>query len=110
MHVVNLTVKNGFAHKDTSVSFKVGINWLTGENEGGKSELLDMIGYSLFGKGLKTDLADYVGLEVSLFFKVKNEYYYVIRGKKTQLYKVDIKKRLDLLFYKFNRYINTIYS
>lgn len=96
MHVVNLTVKNGFAHKDTSVSFKVGINWLTGENEGGKSELLDMIGYSLFGKGLKTDLADYVGLEVSLFFKVKNEYYYVIRGKKTQLYKVDIKKAIDV--------------
>lgn len=89
MNILKLTIKNAFAHKDTEVSFENGINWILGENEGGKSELLDMIQYAITGKGLKTAVSDYKGLEVVLYFKIKDSLYRVQRGKSTKLDEVD---------------------
>lgn len=91
MNILQLTVINGFAHKNTVVNFKPGINWLVGENEAGKTELLEMIEYALFGQGLKTDKADYKGLDVSLYFKVLDKIYFVQRAKQTKLVEVELK-------------------
>lgn len=90
MYILHLIVKNAFAHKDTVVSFKNGINWLVGENEGGKSELLDMIGYAIFGQGLKTNASDYKGLDVSLYFKIVDKIYFIQRAKTVKFSEVEI--------------------
>lgn len=91
MNILQLIVINGYAHKNTVVNFKAGVNWLTGENEGGKTELLDMIQYALTGQGLRSDKADYKGLDVSLYFKVLDKIYFVQRAKQTKLIEVEIK-------------------
>ena len=91
MNILQLIVINGYAHKNTVVNFKAGVNWLTGENEGGKTELLDMIQYALTGQGLRSDKSDYKGLDVSLYFKVLNKIYFIQRAKQTKLQEVEIK-------------------
>lgn len=91
MNILQLTVINGYAHKNTVVNFKAGVNWLTGENEGGKTELLDMIQYALTGQGLRSDKSDYKGLDVSLYFKALDKIYFIQRAKQTKLQEVEIK-------------------
>lgn len=93
MYLIKLSIKNAYAHKNTVVEFKDGINWLLGENEGGKSELLDMIGYALFGKGLRSKINEYPGLEVKLFFRIKNTFYGIERGKSTDFYTVTMDEQ-----------------
>ena len=91
MNILQLIVINGYAHKNTVVNFKAGVNWLTGENEGGKTELLDMIQYALTGQGLRSDKSEYKGLDVSLYFKVLDKIYFIQRAKQTKLQEVEIK-------------------
>jgi DNA repair exonuclease SbcCD ATPase subunit len=90
--LLNLTVKNSFAHKHTVVKFEKGINYILGKNESGKSELLEMILYALYGSSaLRGAASDYKDLEVTLTFKVKDQIYIVDRSKKTSLSEVEIK-------------------
>lgn len=90
--LLNLTVKNSFAHKHTVVKFEKGINYILGKNESGKSELLEMILYAFYGSSaLRGAASDYKDLEVTLTFKIKDQIYIVDRSKKTSLSEVEIK-------------------
>ena len=88
MYLINLKIKNSYAHKNTDVFFEDGLNWLLGENEGGKTELLDLVGYALTGQGLRSKASEYKGLDVQLVFRINNEIFKVVRAKTTTLYKV----------------------
>lgn len=88
MYLINLKIKNSYAHKNTDVYFEDGLNWLLGENEGGKTELLDLVGYALTGQGLRSKASEYKGLDVQLVFRINNEIFKVVRAKTTTLYKV----------------------
>lgn len=88
MYLINLKIKNSYAHKNTDVYFEDGLNWLLGENEGGKTELLDLVGYALTGQGLRSKASEYKSLDVQLVFRINNEIFKVVRSKTTALYKV----------------------
>ena len=88
MYLINLKIKNSYAHKNTDVYFEDGLNWLLGENEGGKTELLDLVGYALTGQGLRSKASEYKGLDVQLVFRINTEIFKVVRAKTTTLYKV----------------------
>ena len=49
MNILNLMIKNSYAHKNTTIKFEEGVNYILGKNESGKSEALEMIAYALFG-------------------------------------------------------------
>ena len=91
MNILQLIIINGYAHKNTVANFKSGINWLVGENEAGKTELLEMIEYALFGQGLRSDKGEYKGLDVSLYFKILDKIYFVQRAKQVKFQEVEIK-------------------
>lgn len=85
MYLISLTIKNSFSHKHTEVHFAEGLNWLLGENEGGKTELLDMIPYSLTGQGLRSKASEYKDLDVQMVFRINDEIFKVHRAKTTSL-------------------------
>ena len=60
----HLHLKNCFTHADRRFDFDKGLTCITGRNEAGKSLILEMVGYALFGNvalrasrpdGLKSD-------------------------------------------------------
>lgn len=60
--------------------FKPGITIIQGENESGKSFVLEMIRYALFGSAaLRGDKSDYDKLEVTLECTIKNKKYIIVR-------------------------------
>lgn len=93
MNILNLTIKNSYAHKNTTIKFEEGVNYILGKNESGKSEALEMIAYALFGtSALRTAASEYKTLEVTMTFKVGSSTYIVDRSKKTTLVEVIIDK------------------
>lgn len=69
----NRTLKN-------QLTFKPGITVIRGENESGKSFVLEMIRYALFGtKALRGDRTDYDRLEVTLVMEIAGEDYKIVR-------------------------------
>lgn len=73
-------VKNSFAHKDTKVFFKPGRNYIIGNYGSGKSELIEMIGFSFFGScALRGKASTYPKLEVELCFNHYGESFKIIR-------------------------------
>lgn len=74
----HLHIKNCFTHADRRVEFAAGLTCITGPNEIGKSLLLEMVAYALFGavalRGSRPD-----GLFVELGFAVKGVPYRVTR-------------------------------
>lgn len=91
MNILNLMIKNSYAHKNTTIKFEEGVNYILGKNESGKSEALEMIAYALFGtSALRTAASEYKTLEVTLTFKVGDSTYIVDRSKKTTLIEVII--------------------
>lgn len=91
MNLLKIVVKNSFAHKNTTVEFQKGLNVIVGSNGKGKSELLDMIAYALFGtSGLRSAFKDYdKDLYVELLFVVNNVKYVVIRDGKDSLHSIN---------------------
>jgi DNA repair exonuclease SbcCD ATPase subunit len=93
MNIINLNIKNSYAHKNTTIKFAKGVNYILGKNESGKSEALDMIAYALFGTvALRGAASEYKALEVTLTFKVKDKIYIVDRAKKITLVETVIDK------------------
>lgn len=89
MNILNLIIKNSYAHKNTTITFSDGVNYIMGKNESGKSEALEMISYSLFGtSALRSAASEYKTLEVTMTFKVDETTYIVDRSKKTTLVEV----------------------
>lgn len=63
-----------------NLSFKPGLTIIRGPNETGKSLILEMIRYALFGvAALRGDRSDYDQLDVNLTFSIKDDQYRVIR-------------------------------
>ena len=63
------------------ISFKPGITTIVGENESGKSFVLEMIRYALFGSdALRGSRSDYDKLDVTLVISIKNEKYTIVRS------------------------------
>ncbi len=76
-----LTIKGGFAHRDTTIEFGSGLTAITGPNGSGKSEILDMIRFALFGApALRTVASDYKNHRVSLEWSVRGCRYRVERS------------------------------
>ncbi len=69
---------------DTTVTFSNGFNLIHAPNGRGKSTVLELIAYSLFGtEALRASAgAEYPNLSTSLFFDVKGKTYFVERCKK----------------------------
>ena len=89
MNLLKLIIKNTYAHKNTVITFSDGVNYIIGKNESGKTVVLNMIAYSLFGSGaLRGPASDYKKLQVSLSFKVNNTHYLVERNTKDVIYEV----------------------
>lgn len=96
MNILQIQVQNTFKHKNTIVKFKDGVNLLRDKNEGGKSLLLSMICYALYGTtALNGDSSDFKDLKVNMIFKIHKTTYIVDRAKKDQLFKLDFNENND---------------
>lgn len=63
------------------LNFKPGFTVISGKNEGGKSLILEMIEYALFGSGaLRGTASSYDNLEVELDFNIRGEDHKVVRN------------------------------
>ena len=73
---------------DAVINFEKGFNLLTAPNGRGKSTILEMVAYCLFGTAaLRGTLEEFPTLDVQLLFKVRGKDLRVIRSKKeTMLY------------------------
>jgi len=64
-----------------NLTFKPGLTVIRGENEVGKSLVLEMIRYALFGvDALRADRGDYNTLDVNMKFTVRGQEYHVVRS------------------------------
>ncbi|WP_353640763.1 AAA family ATPase [Mesorhizobium sp. WSM2239] len=71
-------------HLSGDFSFQKGFGAITGPNEAGKSVILEMIRFSLFGTAaLRGDLVDYKNLKVELEFAIRGETYRTKRTSNT---------------------------
>lgn len=82
-----LYLNNCFTHQDRTFLFNPGLTGIVGQNEAGKSLVVEMIRFALFGsKALRGEAADYKKLHVELDFTVRDEEYTVLRkGSKVHL-------------------------
>lgn len=87
--ISRLYINDPFRHNGRTFYFEKGLTAIIGPNESGKSLILEMIRYALFGsKALRGDAADYKGLHVELDFFPRGEAYTVIRkGNRATLLK-----------------------
>lgn len=97
MNLLELTIQNSYCHEYLKLYFKAGINYITGENESGKSEALSMIPYALYGiVGLRGGADSYKKLKVTLIFKVYETLYQVERGSSVTLHRIEGKKLVQI--------------
>lgn len=82
-----LYLNNCFTHQDRAFRFDQGLTGITGPNESGKSLIVEMIRFALFGsKALRGKAEDYKTLHVELDFVVRGVDYRVMRkGAKVSL-------------------------
>ena len=72
---------------EQSITFQKGFGAITGPNESGKSLVLEMIRYGLFGsRALRGSTSDYRNLSVCLVISLRGNTYTVIREKSTMLF------------------------
>lgn len=68
---------------DAVINFEKGFNLLTAPNGRGKSTILEMVAYCLFGTAaLRGTLEEFPTLDVQLLFKVRGKDLRVVRSKK----------------------------
>lgn len=79
-----ITIKNGYRHDNSVLEFHEGQTAIIGKNETGKSVVLEMIGFALWGVvALRGDATTYKkGLHVELEFTVRGNRYRVERTLK----------------------------
>lgn len=84
-----LTLKNCFSHRDRTFQFSRGLTVITGPNESGKSLILEMIRFALFGSAaLRGAADDYRKLEAILDFSVQGVGYQARRkGNRAWLFR-----------------------
>ena len=76
-----LHLKNCFTHRDATFEFDRGMTAIIGPNEAGKSLIIEMIRYALFGsEALRGSVNDYKKLVVELDFEVRGQSYQVVRS------------------------------
>lgn len=82
-----LYLNHCFKHNDVTFDFQRGLTGIIGQNEAGKSLIVEMIRYALFGSAaLRGKAEDYKKLHVELDFVVNGTDYSVLRkGSKTEL-------------------------
>lgn len=85
--ITRLYLDNCFRHYNKTFTFETGLTGIIGPNESGKSLIVEMIRYALFGsKALRGSADDYKKLHVELDFVVRGDSYTVIRkGNRTSL-------------------------
>ena len=85
IHTLDFDVRftsSGLHYKSTH-TFTEGLIAITGPNESGKSLVLEIIRYCLFGtEALRAPLKEYSTLQAGLLFEVKDQMYKVVRTKK----------------------------
>jgi exonuclease SbcC len=80
--ITRLYLDGCFRHQDVTFEFHKGLTGITGQNESGKSLIVEMVRYALFGTAaLRGAATDYKDLHVELDFEVKGQSYSVIRKK-----------------------------
>jgi len=87
-----LIIRGTFKHPNTTIDFTTGFSAIKGRNESGKTMILEMVGYSLFGsKMLRGKAPDYADLHTELDFTVNGEVYKVVRSRtKSQLFRGEV--------------------
>ena len=76
----SIRIQNSFAHKDTTIKFKSGLNYIVGPNGSGKSEILEMIGFAFFGVvALRDKAASYKKLNVETVFNFNDQKFKITR-------------------------------
>lgn len=90
--LIRMRLKNCFRHADREIDFRKGLTGIIGPNESGKSLILEMIRYALFGtSALRGAATDHKKTYVELDFEVKGEAHRVVRSsKETILLKGDL--------------------
>lgn len=85
--IEHLVIRNCFTHRNSFFDFKPGLTGIVGPNESGKSLVVEMIRYALFGsRALRGKASDYKDLHVEMTFRVLDRSYRVLRSpKKTEL-------------------------
>ena len=88
-----------YGNNYTTYTFKNGIDIISGSNGKGKSVLLDVITFALFGKpyrkiklGELINITNKKNLSVELLFDVGNKQYKIIRGLKPNVFEIYIYK------------------
>ena len=85
-----IRIRNSFAHRDTTIKFEAGCNYIIGNYGSGKSELLEMIGFAYFGTiALRGKATTYSKLEVTLQFNYSCVTYKIIRTVKDGSISID---------------------
>lgn len=81
MKVINsIVIKNMYAHKDTTIVFSEGKNYIVGPIGSGKTEILQAIGFAFFGTTALRDVAAvYKNIHVELDFNYKGESFIIKR-------------------------------
>ena len=80
--LTRLYLNNCFSHQDRTFDLSKGLTAITGRNESGKSLIMEMIRFALFGsKALRGEASDYRRLHVELDFIVKEKFYTVVRKR-----------------------------
>jgi DNA repair exonuclease SbcCD ATPase subunit len=78
--ISRLYLDNCFRHFDRTFTFDKGLTGIVGPNESGKSLIVEMIRYALFGSAaLRGKAEDYKGLHVELDFTIAGENFTVVR-------------------------------
>lgn len=78
--IKRLYLNNCFRHQDRTFTFEKGLTGVVGPNESGKSLIVEMIRYALFGsKALRGVSEDYRKLHVELDFEVNGRLFEVVR-------------------------------
>ncbi|MEN7527944.1 SMC family ATPase [Cupriavidus sp. DL-D2] len=77
----SIRIRGTFRHNDTTINFQDGQSAIVGPNESGKSMVLEMIRFALWGTAaLRGEAADYKTLKVDLDFAVKGVGYTIHRS------------------------------
>jgi DNA repair exonuclease SbcCD ATPase subunit len=80
----HLELRNCFTHKRLDLDFEKGLTAILGLNGSGKSLIVEMVQYALWGSSaLRGKAEDYKGLQVTLTFEVKTQEYTVRRNGST---------------------------
>lgn len=80
--IERLYISGMFVHQDVTFTFDRGLTSITGQNESGKSLIVEAIRYALFGSSaLRGQATDYGELHVELDFTIKDRKFEVVRKK-----------------------------